>query len=268
MVIFGVILLLVAGGLFYGKMSSQKKLGDMAYTDTSEVSTLLLQCKGVADDIGGGSFSEYCEIKGTATLGQPLKAEFSGTDCVYYKTEVIREWEEEVFEEDHETGEQIRKMERKSEVMSTNLQAPDFWLDDGSGKMKIRPTGAKIDAMKSFDNFEPHNSGSVQFSDGNMTWGNFSFSIGQPQSQANLIGYRFREWSIPLGQSLYVIGQASDESGELLLTKPKEKKSFVISTKSEEELIQSAEKSGKIFMVASIICAVLGLVLIAVGIVR
>ena len=131
MTVFGVILLLVAGGLFYGKISSQKKLGDMAYTETSEAGALLIQCKGVADEIGGGSFSEYCEIKGTASIEQPMKAEFSGTDCVYYKYQI---------EELRSSGKNTRWV-----TIAKGDEHSLFFLKDETGLVLVDSRAAKID---------------------------------------------------------------------------------------------------------------------------
>ncbi|MFC1849618.1 E3 ubiquitin ligase family protein [candidate division CSSED10-310 bacterium] len=268
MIIIGIILLLIAGGLFWGRMSTLKKLGDITITETSQIGTLVNTSKAVAEEIGSGSFAEYAEIKGVAKTEQPLTAQFSGRECVYFRSQVIREWEEEEIERDSETGEERRHWERRSEVMSDNVSDPDFWIEDETGKINVHPKGAKIESIQVLDDFEQQDSGKISIDGGKLSWGNFSFSIGDSFSGRNILGYRFKEWIIPIDQRMYALGEASDSGGTLSLQKPKEKKTFLISTRSEEELTQAAEKSTALFTYGSIGCAVVGLILILVGIIR
>jgi hypothetical protein len=78
------------------------------------------------------------------------------------------------------------------------------------------------------------------------------------------IGYRREEWVIPVGTALFVQGEVTDDQGHLRLRKP-EKGPFVVSTKSEAELLGEAETHRRWATIGAGVVGVLGLALVAAG---
>ncbi|HEQ71669.1 MAG TPA: E3 ubiquitin ligase, partial [Spirochaetia bacterium] len=73
------------------------------------------------------------------------------------------------------------------------------------------------------------------------------------------LGYRYEEEAIPVGKNLYVLGEAVDAGGELAIQKPADKKAkFIISVKSEEELVRKAQSSMTALWVIGAICGAAG----------
>ncbi|MBF0119467.1 MAG: AMIN domain-containing protein [Desulfobacterales bacterium] len=247
-IIVGIILIIASLGLLWFRQNSAKKLQDIRDTETSKIDLHIETSQGIAKDMGSGYYAQYTEIKGAAVTDRPMISQFTKKECVYYRSQVTREWQEEVEDTDSKTGETRRRMERRSEVMADNVNSPDFWVDDGTGKLKIRPSGSQIEAMQVFDSFMPQNDP--------MLISKFNLSF---LPHTNTIGYRLKEWIIPTNQSLYIIGEISDKDGELSLKKPQDKRTFIVSTKSENELIESSQKKILLATIGAIICFILGL---------
>ena len=81
-----------------------------------------------------------------------------------------------------------------------------------------------------------------------------------------ILGYEYTERILPLDRKAYVIGLASDSTGELMIQQPAEKgKPFIITLKSEEELVKGTESTIKIMMISAIVCWALGAAAIVFG---
>ena len=261
-VIIGGVLLLAAVGLWFGSRSQKKKLGEIRMTQTSTAAELADLAAAVAKDIGAGSFNQISEVKGTIECAEPLTSELSQTRCVYYSMSVTREYEETYWEKD-DKGNRVQRTRRGSESVAGNTRQVTFQVRDSTGTIAVDPQGASIGDEKVFS----------EFKQGDMRgpgqrFGSFSFDPGSFVSATGrrTIGYRFEESAIPLGRPIYVLGEAVDSDGRLRIRKPDKKgASFIVSLKSEEQLVQSARSSAKGLVVAAVIAAVLGVAGIVLG---
>src|SRR5690606_35082777 len=84
--------------------------------------------------------------------------------------------------------------------------------------------------------------------------------------RSGTIGFRYQEWVIRPGTRLYVHGEVSDATGEQAFAKA-EKGAYLISTRAEEELVQEAGERAMWASIGSRVLAVIGIVLIVVGII-
>ena len=80
------------------------------------------------------------------------------------------------------------------------------------------------------------------------------------------IGIERKEWGIAPGQRLYVLADASDRNGRLAMMKPADGK-FVISTRTEQELRSSKRGFANVARILAIVFAVVGVVLVVLGLV-
>ena len=90
----------------------------------------------------------------------------------------------------------------------------------------------------------------------------------QTTGRRRTLGYHFREWLLPLNRAVYVLGSASDMSGELMIQKPREKGKFLISLKSGEELVTSAKSGMTWGLYGSIVCFIIGLIFVILHFVK
>ncbi|GAK57359.1 hypothetical protein U27_04324 [Candidatus Vecturithrix granuli] len=272
--IIGGILLVVGIILLVIYFSNKRKFEEMYTVETSTTAALRDVWQGVADEIGAGSFEQKTEINGVIECDQPIESELAKERCVHYRMSVERNWEEDYEEEytekDPASGRMVRKTRRGtrkgSDSVANNSRSTKFYVRDETGTILVDPEGANIDVEQVIDRFEPSSS----VSRGNISFGGRSFSIGtsRDSGRRRTLGYHFKEWLLPLNRRVYIMGSASDRSGELMIQKPREKGKFLISLKSEEELIASAKSGMTWGLYGAIACFIIGIVLMILQFMR
>jgi hypothetical protein len=264
MLIVGIVLLVVSGILYFVRMNAQKKLFEIKSTETFLTKDLQDLYSSVKSEIGAGGFSKMAEVKGLVKCDNPLKGEISGQPCVYYSMTVTREFEETKQERDA-NGNMVTKNVRGSETVSSNTQRVPFYVQDESGRMLVNPNNANIDPVQVKDEFQ---AGEYQTGQ-SLSFGGFTFTVNSPLSSRRTLGYRFQESILPLDRKVYILGEVTDTSGELAIQYPREKgKKYIISLKSEEELVRGAESTIKWTLYAAIACDVIGIVLVILGVLK
>jgi hypothetical protein len=263
MIVIGIILFIVGGFLVYMYFNQKKRMEAIAGVETSTTAALQEICSGVASEIGKGSFEQVAEVKGVIECDNPIESEIDKQPCVYYNMSVTRRWEEEYYEKNQETGQNERKIRKGSDIVSSNIRSVPFKVRDDTGTILVNPNDAKIEGEQIVDRFEPQNS----ISGGTVSIGKFSFSLGGLSTLGGgrrTLGYHFSETILPLNRNAYVLGAASDSSGQLMIQKPREKGQYLISLKSEEELLKSS-KSGMLYsLIGAIACFVVGLIFVII----
>jgi hypothetical protein len=259
----GIGLFVLAVILFAISLSQKNKLYQMQATETFTAKSLLESASDVAGEIGAGSFNQITEIKGKSVCENPITSELAQKDCVYYSMRITREYEEDYWDTDAE-GRRTRKTRKGSDTVASNVRSTSFYIEDATGKIKVNPDGCLAVTEKVMSKFEPG-----ERRTGRMKIGRFSIDFGglSPVSGGRrTIGYRYEEEIIPLGRDLYVLGEATDKSGEVQLAKPDDKKKkFIVSVKSEEMLVKSAKSASKGLMIGATVSAVAGTVIIVLN---
>jgi hypothetical protein len=255
--VIGGIALVAAPILLAIAASKRNRLGQMQATETYSAA----QLEEVRDQMGRGSFIQRVEVKGKAECAEPLKAEFTGQACVAYNVRLDREYEETYWETDSE-GRRSQKTRRGSETLSSNERRVPFMVRDQTGVVKVLPEGAEIVWETSLSKFETSLPGE------RFSLGSFAFDLTRAALGAGkrTLGYRYEEKLVPVGRDLYVLGEASDSGGELVVKRSSTKgEKFIVSVKSEEELSARAASGIKGLTAAAIIAAVAGIGLIVAG---
>src|SRR5262245_28738454 len=106
--IVGAILLAIGIGLIIARWYQHNKLQQIKATETSTAQELQELAKGVADEIGAGSFNQVTEVKGAIRCDHPLESELAKVSCVYYHMTVTRRYEEEYYDTDS-NGNRVRR---------------------------------------------------------------------------------------------------------------------------------------------------------------
>jgi hypothetical protein len=245
-IFIGIILLLIGVGLFFGYRSAKNKMLDMAGAETLTAAGLKELSDSIAKEIGEGSFNQICEVKGVIKCNIPLTSELRKLPCVYYQSSVIEEYEETYYERDSQGREQ-RRTRSKHNTISSNQQQTDFFVEDQTGRIKIEANGADWDPEVTCDE--------VRQGIPSQNYHNTRYK-----------GTRYQERAVPVDRLAYVLGQARDAGG-LAIRKPEGGKRFLISLKSEEDLMKKAQGSIQGFKVGAIICSALGALLLLYGLV-
>jgi hypothetical protein len=261
--IAGTVLLLTAVGLLVGASLQKRKVLLLQGTETSSAAELKSLASAVGGEIGPGSFTQLAEVKGTIRCAQPLVAELTKVPCVYYSMQVTREYEETTWETDSD-GHKVSRQRRGSEVVAENTRSCPFEVEDATGRVQVEPTGASITAEKVCDRFEPGDPDAVSVSVGGI-----AVQLPALHAGRRTVGYRYEERVIPLGKPLYVLGEATDSAGQLVIRKPvKRGGNFLVSVKSEEELTHAATSAATWLTAGTVVTALAGTVLLVVGLSR
>ena len=264
--IAGIVLLLLAAGVAYFARHQRAKARSVTATETLTTKELDDLAGGVAAEVGGGSFRQRCEVVGAAAAGPSglNKAPHSDTDVVWFRAEVThRYWKRERRTRDGKTHyERVEHEDTVSDITSKN----PFVVDDRSGgtPILVAPDGATIDRPEqTVDRFEQ---GQPQRRSGSTFDKIFDVLI-TPSSDSGTIGFTYREWVIRPGARLYVHGEVADDTGVLRFAKPATKGRYIISTRSEEQIVGQARSHAKWANVAAVTAAVAGVVLVVVGLI-
>jgi hypothetical protein len=258
MMIVGVVLIGLGCVLVWLRKGHMETVAAMRYQRTTTISDVLENWEAIAPQVGPGNYGEIVELKVRAGTETPLKAPHTEADCVWYRASVIREYEEKVriTEKDKDGRSRTRtEIRRGSETVSTQESSDPFQLAEPSGgkRIEIRPEGAEVIGRESLNRFE----------EGSEYRGSWSLAVPFGGGDRRTIGWRCVEEILPPGAALYVLGEASDRDGPLSVVAPRDgDKKFLISAKSEEELIKEKKGTATMMLVGGIAALVIGVILL------
>ena len=258
MLIAGIVLLLIAVAAFFYARSERGDARKAMATETVTCADAMGLSKGVADEVGAGDFRQRCEVVGKATaVGSAAKAPESGAEAVWHRTVITHKYW--VMESRTVDGRTTRSRDERQEVVSEIASAVPFSVADDSGSVLVRPEGAEVDEPeKVVDRFEPAEG--VQDDDRG-----FFSSLLRSGADSGSLGFQHEEWIIRPGARLYVQGELSDRGGELAFAAPQDDGAFLISTRSEEEIVSDKLRTAKIATIVAAVSAVLGVGLAIAG---
>lgn len=258
-IVVGIIFFVISGILLAIWAFQRSKLKKMAAIETSTAQEL----KNRAQSKPAGGFTEVVELKGAIECDSPLTSELAKEECVYYAMEVIRKYDETYYETDSKTNERVEKTREGTETVASNKRSTRFWVNDGTGRVLVDPEGADMDAEKAVEKFEfdDEDEPDAAVSIGGLKVG-FSFNININDNKRT-IGFTYRESVLPVGHDVYILGEAANDSGEVMIRKSGNwKDNYIISHRSEEELARSASSQSKWLFVGAMACDVIGAVLL------
>lgn len=241
----GLILLVVGVILFFVGRSEQAKGNAIGATETY-TAALLHQIHGqIVSAVGADALAQRCEVSGTIEADMALTAPLSKRQCAYYEVTATREYEEQVTTTDSE-GKTTRSMQRGNEVIETDKKSVLFWVRDATGRVRIDPEGAEMDLEESANRFEQ--------------------STDPGLSNRRTLGVRRVEKLLPLGVPIFVHGYARDRQGEVVVARnPKNEGHFLVSRKTEQELLSSSSSSVRWFQIGAAVSGGIGLVVLVIG---
>jgi len=255
--------LIVAGvGLLIYRRHVAHQLMMIKATETSTVSDVEQLAASIRRELGDAEgMHEYTELKGKIRCDEPLTSELAQRPCVYYDMKVEEEYEETYYETDSKGNRHRRTRTARRTVAENTVKTP-FILEDTTGQIRVEPYDAQIEALPLINRYEPYR-GNLK----TLQLGAFRFSLDiETLGGRRIRGYRYTESLLPLGQRLYVLGDVTEIDGQLTVVNPTEKsKPFLISYKSEEELIGSKEKLLFALQIGAIAAFIIGIILAVRG---
>ena len=256
LVIIGIVMIVAGGGLLYFRSRTNDELLEVRSTKVSPTSELAELHRSIFEQIGPGGFSQLSEVSGQVETARPLRSELAEIDCVWFSARVEERYEERYTETDSD-GTTREKTRTATETISSTTRSTPFLVRDASGVIEVDPEGARIDGDVVLNRHEAFDNRGDDFS-----IGSFSF---RPTVGRRVLGYEYHESAIPLGAEVYVIGEACDRvEGKLCIRKPTESgKPFIVSVRSEEEIVSGMQRSASLkkwFGIGLIVLGVIGII--------
>jgi hypothetical protein len=263
MLIAGIILIVIAVAAAFVQRHQGGKAHAARATETLSCADISTLSSGVSSEGSGGLFHQRCEVVGQAAPGEAgvIKAPHSGAEAVWHHSTVThRYWE---MEERVVDGQRQRNRVERDETVSDITSAQPFLVSDGTGSVAVSPDGANVDKPeKVADRFESQVTQQQLPSGLAGVLGSFL----RAGDQSGTIGFEYEEWIIRPGARLYVHGEVSDASGRVAFAKPSEGR-YIISTRSEEQIVGAAERNATIATGVAGVLAVAGVVLVVLGLI-
>ena len=249
--------ILIIGGAalsFFAPRKIKDRNIEIKFMQTTPLKELIAILKDNAA-AGLDGYRHYVELKGSADSDSPEKAPFSEKEVVYYNADLYQVYEEKhTYKDGKGTHQQIRK--RETLMSNQKSSGPVVLKDSQSGQkayIDVSQSGLKLETLKTLDRFEPENSAKKHTFFGSLQYSNMG---------TRTLGFRMIEKTIPIGQSLYVLGEAWLEGQKVKISRPRgEKKPFIVSVRSETDIVQANNSSARIALIAGILIAIAGLLM-------
>jgi hypothetical protein len=206
-----ILIALVGGTLLWWRARVEREMALMVATKTSSVREVAAKPPG-----------SVVVLQGKLATDAPLKGQFSGRDCVYYRALVEREVRYDNVDTDGAPG-----ADRSFETVSSTEEYTACRLEDASGSVPLDWTAAKVEALQSHQHYVA---------------GKASGETGSaPKVRGTILGHRYTEWIIPPGVPVYVL--AAVAIAGVVGASPRRDYPFVVSCKSEKERMWSLAAS-------------------------
>ncbi|UYM07541.1 GIDE domain-containing protein [Solicola gregarius] len=256
LIIVGVVVILFAALPAFMIVLERRSIQRMTVTDTATAAELTALARAAVAAGGGGSFNHPAEVKGVVRFGPggPLTSQLTDTRCVWFRHKVEREFTER-------RGERTR---RKTETLTSSRSDEPFYVEDATGTVLVRPTVNIEKARKVIDEFrEPGPADGFAADNGVLPMlGGLLLGAG---ARTGTIGFRSREWVLEEGSRVYVLGEATDVDGEVVIGEPSDAQPLVISTRSESELSREHGRKGVVHILVGLACVAAGVTLVVLG---
>jgi len=240
--VVGIGVWVAAGVLLYHRRKTLRKVEVMHGVETS-----------AAAKVSGMSPGTLVEVKGTLRCESPLKSEMAGQTCAYYRSQVIREYEETERDADGDL-----ETRRRSEVVASNERFAPFAVEDASGLVGVRGEGAEVDALEVVNRFERGTGGA-----GSITLGGLTVNLGGGE---RTVGYRYVESVLPIDSPAYVLGAVQADRQVGPPGEEGEQGRFLISYRSEEQLEKKLKRDALWQGLIAVGLFLFGLIFLAVGV--
>ena len=246
------IVLIVGGVLAMVFLRSQmaNKVREMKFMETTTVKDLLDMFSTMQSDGLGDHFRHYVEVKGTVYSPETVRTPFSDREVAYCASKLAAVTQREERYRDND-GNMRTRIQKSEETITMEDSSNTLLFKDSSSDQCVVldiKNGCSFDVPETFDRFE---------NVGNLN--RYSYFRNFHHNRANLLGYRMQEKTVSLNQPLYVLGEAYKEGDIIHIGKPTDRdKTFIVSTKSEDEMSGKCESNAKFAFFGGIAAIVVG----------
>lgn len=257
-IIVGIVLIVLGGylTLFYRKKLATETL-EIQSQDTKTIPEVREALEAMASI--DPNYREMVEVKGFAQSDQPVTTPYTGEQVAYYIAKTVQVSETTETYRDSEGNRCTRTVKHTDTLCEEESNAPLLLKDSNGDEIVIETVGisSKLDLQKTCDRMDSAYNGY-----NNRSYNNYrSFDV-RCQGSYRILGYKKIEETFRLNAQLYALGEAYMRDGRIYLGPPKSPDMpFIVTTKSEEQLVQGKKNSQNLAVVGGIACVVIGIVL-------
>lgn len=253
--------------IFFGRKKTAAELLEIQFQETKTVAEAREIVESMADV--DPNYREMVELKGFSACENPPTTPYSRKQVAFYVAETYKVSEETYRQRDSEGNERMRTVKHEDKL-SEEESGENLILKDSNGDSVIIETNGvsdKLDLQKTLDRFQnadqyrndfymnPHR----RFREYNVGGG----------AGYRLLGYKQVEKIFPLNAAMYALGEVYMNCGQLYLGPPRDSsKPFIVTTKSEEELIKNKKNSAMTNLVGGIVGIAIGVIFVIIGITK
>lgn len=251
-------ILLIIGGLFaifYLRPKTKGNVTEIKYMQTKKISELKDMFRQMDANGLGDNYREFVEIKGIVNSDNLIETPFSNRKVAYCDSKLVQVTETKESYRDSNGNMQTRIRKNENNISSEQSSQTISIMDDSNEDvvLEINATGCNLDIPKTFDRFEPKTNLSGYRYFNSFAWNRFG---------AETLGFKMVEKTIEASQNLYVIGEAFKVGNTIHIGKPQDsKKPFIVTTKSEEDLVNNSNQKAMFCLVGGIVAIIIGIIL-------
>lgn len=253
-------LMLIVGGLvsiLYLYPKQKRDLLEIQYMRTKTVQELVDMFDTMDRDGFGDNYTEFVELKGRVASGGVITP-FSKRSVAYYESSLSSVNEVERVDYDDKGNRRVRIV-REEDLISSDSSSNVISISDMSSHIsidiEINAPGCNLDIPKTWDRLDP-----------NYNFGGYNsrntFGMRSMSPRGRFLGYRMIEKTIENNSQLYVLGEAFRFGSSIQIGRPKDpKKPFIVSTKSEETVINEKKMNSNMLLFGGIAAIIIGIAL-------
>lgn len=243
--------------IFYLRPKTQNNITEIKYMQTKSISELNDMFNQMKENGLENEYREFVELKGTIVSDKTVNTPFSNRKVAYCKSQLSQVTEIREQYRDSNGYMQTRTTKHENKISEEKTSQEILMTDTSSNKtviLEINSTGCKLDIPKTFDRFEPKS---------NLSGYNYFNSFSWNRFGAETLGFKMIEETIDENQNLYVIGEAFKVGDTIHIGKPQDsKKPFIVTTKSEEELVNNSNQHSLFLLIGGIAAIVIGVIML------
>lgn len=259
MILVGIALIILGGYLviFLRKKLSAETL-EIQSQDTKTIPEVreALEAMSAIDP----NYRELVEVKGYAKAQQPIVTPYTGEDVAFYIAKTVQMSETTETYTDSQGNRRTRTVKHSDVLCEEESSVPLLLKDNNGDEIVIETNGisSKLDLQKTCDRLDSTNSGY-----NNRGYSNYrQFNIAS-RGNYRLLGFKKIEETFRSNAPLYALGEAYMRDGRIYLGPPKSPDlPFIVTSKSEEQLVKSKKSSQTYTLLGGIASVVIGIVLI------
>ncbi|MFG2142488.1 GIDE domain-containing protein [Streptomyces sp. NPDC048650] len=244
-------------------LRARQRINAMVTTESVSSRELRELHQSALSTAGADAFRRHVDVAGTARPhpSGSLTSQLGRTECVWFRTRITRQYEirRKASSSAEYGGDRVT---RKSEVVSDAISATPFLVEDASGSVVVLPAQHIVDhAPKTMDHFEAYQAHRADQQPGhhNPSGVRTALDFLDPSTEHTL-GHQQEEWVVRADAQFYVRGEArDDERGELVIGPPSDGSPFLMTARSQEELMSVERGKRDVFAIMAVGACVLGL---------